>query len=63
MLFINHSCDPNAGFAGNIVLVAMRDIRPGAAATSPGTFSAASRTSERTLGRAAKRWRCLGGSA
>jgi len=29
MLLINHSCDPNVGFAGNIVLVAMRDIRPG----------------------------------
>jgi SET domain-containing protein len=29
MLFINHSCEPNVGFAGNIVLVAMRDIRPG----------------------------------
>jgi hypothetical protein len=29
MLFINHSCEPNAGFAGNIVLVAMRDIEPG----------------------------------
>lgn len=28
MLFINHSCDPNVGFAGNIVLVAMRDIGP-----------------------------------
>lgn len=28
MLFINHSCDPNVGFAGNIVLVAMRDISP-----------------------------------
>jgi uncharacterized protein len=26
MLFINHSCDPNVGFAGNVVLVAMRDI-------------------------------------
>jgi uncharacterized protein len=26
MLFINHSCEPNVGFAGNIVLVAMRDI-------------------------------------
>jgi hypothetical protein len=26
MLFINHSCQPNVGFAGNIVLVAMRDI-------------------------------------
>ncbi len=29
MLFINHSCEPNVGFAGNIVLVAMRDIEPG----------------------------------
>lgn len=28
MLFINHSCDPNVGFAGNTVLVAMRDIQP-----------------------------------
>jgi len=26
ILFINHSCEPNVGFAGNIVLVAMRDI-------------------------------------
>ncbi len=29
MLFINHSCDPNVGFAGNIVLVAMRDVAAG----------------------------------
>jgi SET domain-containing protein len=29
MLFINHSCEPNVGFAGNILLVAMRDIDPG----------------------------------
>jgi SET domain-containing protein len=29
MLFINHCCEPNVGFAGNIVLVAMRDISPG----------------------------------
>jgi SET domain-containing protein len=29
MLFLNHSCEPNVGFAGNIVLVAMRDINPG----------------------------------
>jgi uncharacterized protein len=28
MLFINHSCEPNVGFAGNVVLVAMRDVRP-----------------------------------
>lgn len=26
---INHSCDPNVGMQGQIVLVAMRDIRPG----------------------------------
>ncbi|HEX6932865.1 MAG TPA: SET domain-containing protein-lysine N-methyltransferase [Streptosporangiaceae bacterium] len=29
MLFINHSCEPNVGFAGNVVLVAMRDIGTG----------------------------------
>lgn len=29
MLFVNHSCEPNVGFAGNIVLVAMRSIHPG----------------------------------
>jgi len=29
MLFINHSCEPNVGFAGNIVLVAMRGISTG----------------------------------
>ena len=29
MLFLNHSCEPNVGFAGNIILVAMRDIGPG----------------------------------
>jgi hypothetical protein len=29
MLFINHSCESNVGFAGNIVLVAMCDVRAG----------------------------------
>jgi SET domain-containing protein len=29
MLFLNHSCEPNVGFAGNVVLVAMRDIASG----------------------------------
>jgi len=29
MLFLNHSCEPNVGFAGNVVLVAMRDVSPG----------------------------------
>jgi uncharacterized protein len=28
MLFINHSCEPNVGFAGNTVVVGMRDISP-----------------------------------
>ncbi len=27
--FINHSCDPNAGIHGQLVVVAMRDITPG----------------------------------
>jgi uncharacterized protein len=26
MLFINHSCDPNVGFGGNVILVTMRDV-------------------------------------
>lgn len=29
MLFINHSCEPNVGFAGNVVLVAMRHVEAG----------------------------------
>ena len=29
MLFINHSCEPDVGFAGNVVLVAMRDVAAG----------------------------------
>jgi uncharacterized protein len=29
MLFINHSCEPNVGFAGNIILVAMREVTAG----------------------------------
>jgi hypothetical protein len=27
--WVNHSCEPNAGLSGQIVLVAMRDIAPG----------------------------------
>ena len=38
MLFINHSCEPNVGFAGNIVLVAMRDIAPGEELTTDYAF-------------------------
>jgi uncharacterized protein len=29
MLYINHSCEPNVGFAGNTVLVAMREVTAG----------------------------------
>jgi uncharacterized protein len=29
MMRINHSCEPNVGVAGNIVIVAMRDIHAG----------------------------------
>lgn len=29
MLYVNHSCEPNVAIQGQIVLVAMRDIRPG----------------------------------
>jgi SET domain-containing protein len=29
MLFINHSCQPNVGFRGNVVLTAMRDVAAG----------------------------------
>jgi SET domain-containing protein len=29
MLFLNHSCEPNVGFAGNTLLVAMRAVNPG----------------------------------
>ncbi|MDZ7290472.1 MAG: SET domain-containing protein-lysine N-methyltransferase [candidate division KSB1 bacterium] len=27
--FVNHSCEPNAGMSGQIIMVAMRDIAPG----------------------------------
>jgi hypothetical protein len=29
MLFVNHSCDPNVGIAGNVVLATMRDVAAG----------------------------------
>jgi SET domain-containing protein len=34
MLFINHSCEPNVGFAGNTVLVAMGDVAAGGELTT-----------------------------
>lgn len=38
MLFLNHSCEPNVGFAGNVVLVAMRDIAVGEELTTDYAF-------------------------
>jgi hypothetical protein len=38
MLFLNHSCAPNVGFAGNIVLVAMRHIAAGEELTTDYAF-------------------------
>ena len=38
MLFINHSCEPSVGFAGNTVLVAMRWIGPGEELTTDYAF-------------------------
>jgi SET domain-containing protein len=38
MLFLNHSCEPNVGFAGNAVLVAMRDVHPGEELTTDYTL-------------------------
>ncbi|MFZ0996144.1 MAG: SET domain-containing protein [Candidatus Dormiibacterota bacterium] len=29
MLYLNHSCEPKVGVAGNVVFVAMRDIAAG----------------------------------
>lgn len=29
MLYLNHSCEPNVGFGGNVLLVAMRDVAAG----------------------------------
>lgn len=29
MLYLNHSCEPNAGLCGEITFIAMRDIEPG----------------------------------
>lgn len=38
MLFMNHSCEPSIGFAGNTVLVAMRDIGAGEELTTDYAF-------------------------
>ena len=38
MLFLNHPCEPNVGFAGNVVVVAMRDIAAGEELTTDYAF-------------------------
>jgi uncharacterized protein len=38
MLFINHSCDPNVGFAGNTVLITMRGVAAGEELTTDYAF-------------------------
>jgi SET domain-containing protein len=38
MLFLNHSCEPNVGFAGNVVLVAMRNVAAGEELTTDYAF-------------------------
>ena len=39
MLFINHSCEPNVGFAGNVVLIATREVTAGEELTTDTTGS------------------------
>ncbi|SNS14323.1 SET domain-containing protein [Geodermatophilus saharensis] len=61
MLFVNHSCEPNVGFAGNVVLVAMRDVDAGEELTTDyALFDDHEDTMECTCGRAACRGRVDG---
>lgn len=61
MLFINHSCEPNVGIAGNVVLVAMRDIDAGEELTTDyAMFDDYEGSMECTCGRPACRGR-IGG--
>ena len=43
-VFINHSCDPNVGFRGQVVYVALRDIRAGEELCSTTRWNAATTT-------------------
>jgi SET domain len=38
MLYLNRSCEPNVGSAGNVVLVAMRDVQPAEELTTDYAF-------------------------
>lgn len=61
MLFINHSCEPNVGYGGNVVLVAMRDIDAGEELTTDyALFVDYERPMERTCGRPTCRGRVDG---
>jgi uncharacterized protein len=56
MLFINHSCEPNVGFAGNTVLVAMHDVAAGEELTTDyALFDTPSETMECACGTASCR--------
>jgi uncharacterized protein len=55
--WVNHSCDPNAGLDGQIVLVALRDIRAGEEVTFDYATSDASPYDEFECGCASRRCR------
>jgi uncharacterized protein len=56
MLFINHSCEPNVGFAGNTVLAAVRDVAAGEELTTDyALFDTPSTTMECNCGTASCR--------
>jgi hypothetical protein len=61
MLFLNHSCEPNIGFGGNVVLVAMRDIAAGEELTTDyALFDDHDEAMDCTCGRATCRGRIHG---
>jgi hypothetical protein len=61
MLFLNHSCEPNVGFGGNVLLVAMRDIESGEELTTDyAMFDDYDRSLECCCGRPACRGRIDG---
>jgi uncharacterized protein len=47
--WFNHSCEPNAGLFGQIMLVAMRDIKKGEEITFDYVMSCSQKTEERVL--------------
>lgn len=62
MLFLNHSCEPNVGFGGNAVLVAMRDVEAGEELTTDyALFDDGEEAMECRCGRELCRGRVAGG--